>query len=82
MKTFTTKLYTRYYYSPTEEYQRDQDKHFRTKNEAQEYADYHEHGFGNSDTSYRYEIVEHNSNNPQFSTWTDPRKLLAAQNNT
>jgi hypothetical protein len=82
MKTFTTKLYTRYCHSPTEEYHGDQDKHFRTRKETQEYVDYHERGFGKSDTSHRYEIVEHDHNNLQFSTWTDPRKIIAAQNNS
>lgn len=63
MTVFTTKLYTRYYYAQTEEYQEGCDKHFKTEQEAKQYALENERGFGNSDTSYRYEIVKHDMEN-------------------
>lgn len=66
MTVFTTKLYTRYYYSNQEEYQSGQDKHFRTLKEAQAYADTNERDFPRHDTRYRYEIAEHSINNPKF----------------
>lgn len=66
MIVFTTKLYTRYYYSTQEEYRDDQDKHFRTEKAAQEYINANEKDFPSHDTRYRYEIIKHNMDNPKF----------------
>lgn len=55
--SYLVKLYTRYYYSRLEAYQEGYDKVFDTKEEAEQYVLENERGFGNGDTSYRYEII-------------------------
>lgn len=83
MTVFTTKLYTRYYYSRQEEYRADQDKHFRTEKSAQEYANANERDFPRYDTRYRYEIVKHNMDNPKFHGEPEYKQLgfLMVENN-